>query len=426
MEATPPAVDLGQQETHVLAPENLPPPDHVPRAAPPDARDFGPKERLALVIELIESGESTSVVAARHGLLPRALRSWSNTHNVRALEIINKKRKELKESIKQTVKESQQMESKKDVPYQRRNSPVSEEVKEKALKLVLAGGNVKGVAKEFGMSPHTVRKYYEEKTGKKLRIWEIIKKVAKSNAAEIGAAPIGGGRLIKTKTGERRLFSAKEQILYAVRYKKLKINNYNEGAKVLGVGPNALRDWVMKFDQMKPQKRGAAARYAETGEGPPPSSREAMQIKVLERIEAGERATDLAQEIGVHPSSLRNWWDKYRQGKEWPAQKRYMGQELSQPKQLRGPQKKTLKRMAIRDALISNGEVIAAQDLGAENITQANGHPIPISTGKAMRDVIIFLQLARDEFDRDIRAGHMRCDNPAMLHAMLALHSATK
>jgi hypothetical protein len=47
-------------------------------------------------------------------------------------------------------------------------------------------------------------------------------------------------------------------------------------------------------------------------------------------------------------------------------------------------------------------------------------------TGKAVHDALVFLQLARDEYMKAIKAGSMRADDPIMLFPMLALHTLSK
>lgn len=408
MESQPPI-----EAVNTLPPENLPPANHVP--VPLGPRVFDQRQKLAIVIELVKSGEPTSVIAARHGILPRLLRNWSNAYNARAFEVIKKEQA-------------------------------------------------------------------EKQTGKKLIQVELIKE---------SEVPMEKAKEETPKKVQRRTFSDKEKILYAVRFKKLGVS-LDEGAKQLGVSGSSLDRWTREFAKIETHKRAGIVRGANSGQ-----LEEQIKLKTLKRIVAGERPSELARELKVHSSSIKNWWAKYRPKEPWPKQPttrpeagaaaspirarnildtraaaaverikdgelisdiatelkvgpgtvrhwwRALNGNRKWPKQYgmkqlgtkrakgggrkpNGPQRKTLQRMAVRDALISNGEVIAAQEVSAENMTHANGHAQPISTGKAVHDATIFLQLARDEFQKAVKAGKLRVDDPTMLLPMLALHTLSK
>ena len=455
---------------NILPPENLPPPSHVPVAETP--RVFDQRQKLAIVMELIKSGEPTSVIAARHGILPRLLRSWSNTHNARAFEVI---KKEQAEAV------NPKPPPKAPAPSKKRRfdfAPKPEAMKAEAVHRVLNGERAIDVARHFGISPKVVRNWYEKQTGKKLIQGELIKESEKPMEKAKG----DNGNKVR-----RRVFSDKEKILYAVRFRKLKLS-LKEGAKQLGVSVSALKRWLSDFEKIEPHRRSGAVRGAMSTT----QLEEGIKLATLKRIAAGERPSVLARELKVHSSSLKNWWAKHRPKEPWPKQpttrpkgstspikarnimdtraidaiKQVENGELisdvamrlevgagtvrnwwralkgsdNWPKQYgvkqigghrptgkrNGPQKKTLQRMAVREALISNGEVIAAQELSAENVTHANGHAQPISTGKAVHDATIFLQLARDEFQKAVKAGKLRVDDPTMLLPMLALHTLSK
>jgi transposase len=467
---------------NTLPPENLPPLEHVPLTPP--ARVIDAKARLALVIELVKSGESMSAFSARHGLLPRTMRHWSNVYNKRAIEIIQKQQAEAvtpkpppaprvakkrrfdfkpkseamkAEAVrrvlagevvpdvarslgvsakvirnwyeKQTGKKLEQAKLHKELkdmgksipPRAHKYAGVRDELKQEAVKMIEAGKVLKDVAKELGMSTHTIRMAFEKQTGEKLRVYKVRSALAVARAEREGAIPeVTGGRVIQTATGARRLYSEKEKILFAVRFKKLKIESISDGARALGVGASALRDWVIKFDKMKPQQK-AAISNAEHGK-----ISDETKLKAIAAIDDGRTARNIAQELGVHQDSIKHWYLKT--GRKWPSQWKAKANAQNEvfKRGPNGPQKKTVARMQVREALISNGEVIAAQQLSAENVTHANGHAQPISTGKAVHDATIFLQLARDEFQKAVKAGKLRVDDPTMLLPMLALHTLSK
>lgn len=422
MESQPPI-----EAVNTLPPENLPPANHVP--VPLGPRVFDQRQKLAIVIELVKSGEPTSVIAARHGILPRLLRNWSNSYNKRAFEIIKKEQAEAAnyQPEKQTGKKLEQANVKelKDMgksipPRPHKYASVPEEIKKKTVKMIKAGKVLKDVAKELGLSTHTARMAFEKDTGVKLSVHKLRGALAVAKATAAGPLPeVTGGRVIETSTGARRLYTEKEKFLFAVRFKKLGVN-LSDGARALGVGLSALRDWVIKYEKMKPQQK-AAISNAEHGK-----ISDETKLRAIAAIDEGRTARDIAQEIGVHQDSIKHWYLKT--GRKWPSQwkAKANAQRATFKRAPNGPQKKTLQRMAVRDALLSNGEVIAAQELNAENMTHANGHAQPISTGKAVHDATIFLQLARDEFQKAVKAGKLRVDDPTMLLPMLALHTLSK
>lgn len=415
------------EAVNTLPPENLPPANHVP--VPLGPRVFDQRQKLAIVIELVKSGEPTSVIAARHGILPRLLRNWSNSYNKRAFEIIKKEQAEAAnyQPEKQTGKKLEQANVKelKDMgksipPRPHKYASVPEEIKKKAVKMIKAGKVLKDVAKELGLSTHTARMAFEKDTGVKLSVHKLRGALAVAKATAAGPLPeVTGGRIIETSTGARRLYTEKEKFLFAVRFKKLGVN-LSDGARALGVGVSALRDWVIKYEKMKPQQK-AAISNAEHGK-----ISDETKLRAIAAIDEGRTARDIAQEIGVHQDSIKHWYLKT--GRKWPSQwkAKANAQRATFKRAPNGPQKKTLQRMAVRDALLSNGEVIAAQELSAENTMHANGHAQPISTGKAVHDATIFLQLARDEFQKAVKAGKLRVDDPTMLLPMLALHTLSK
>lgn len=371
-------------------------------------------------LEKVVRGIGLQDVARELLVSPKSIRVWYFKKFGKKLEA-----REIKRAAQMEGKQTMERAKAKN-PF----APVSEEAKAKAVKMIKSGVVLHDVAKQLGISTYTIRMAFQKETGEPLKVWKLQAEVMKQRAQKAGVAPSFTAKEIMTKTGPRKLYTEKEKILYAVRYKKLRIDNVTEGARILGVGNAALRDWVIKFDAMKPQARGAAARHAEPAaepaEGKDPIPRK-EKLKALERVAAGERATDVAQEFGVHPTSVRNWWQKLRTAEPWPAQIAFMGKKVGPVTVKRGPQKKTIDRISVREAVLSNSQVITAEMAEAAQATQhLNGHAQPISTGKATHDALIFLQLARDEYQKAVKAGKMRVDDPTMLFPMLALHTLSK
>jgi transposase len=287
----------------------------------------------------------------------------------------------------------------------------------------------------------------------------------------------------------RRIISDKEKVLYVVRWKKLK-TSLLQGSKQLGVSESALGKWVKAFEKQKlsPAQKAAlsnaehgtipqetkfkaiaeidaglpasevakkygvhkdsvkdwyrktgrpwpnqwrviakAKQKALSGDGPTGKYKHAADEHraAIERVANGERARFVAQEYGVTIGALYNWWEKYRPKEKWPSQAKWLGATIDKGAP-RGPQKKTRDRMSVREAVLSNSRVLTAQAQLVNPPEEINGNHQPISTGKATHDALIFLQLARDEYMKAVKAGKMRVDDPTMLFPMLALHTLSK
>jgi transposase len=284
------------------------------------------------------------------------------------------------------------------------------------------------------------------------------------------------------KRARRRVFSDKEKILYAVRFRKLKLP-LKQAAEQFGISKSSLERWVRDFGKIEAHKRSGIVRGASSST----QLEDAIKLKTLKRVAAGERPSEIARELKVHASSIKNWWAKYRPNEKWPKQStaavkhdgavkprnimdtrasaavaRVAAGELISdvaadlevgpgtvrswwetlkrnknwpnqygPKHIgtkrqHGPQKKTRDRMSIREAVLSNSRVLTARQELVNAPEEINGNHQPITTGKATHDALIFLQLARDEYMKQVKAGKLRVDDPVMLFPMLALHTLSK
>lgn len=520
MESAPAPVE----EVHTLAPENLPP-EMAPRTA------FNPKifdraRKIEIVAELMQSGLPTSKMAAKvsadSGCIVTApqLRGWSNAYASEATKLLKarnaerllgppipndtpetrdaytpgERRKILAQyhasglgleagaqavGVKHdTLRKWLAAEAAAKKPYPTRKAiagpgaNISDKTREAALEKLVAGIGVETVAHELLVSPKSIRVWYFKKFGKKLEAREI-KRAAKMADVKQAKEP-----------ARRRLFTEKEKILYAVRYKKLGIDNWEEGARRLEVSPSALREWVKMFEKLKPQQKAAVkiaahgkisaevkadavaaiargedwakvaqdvgvhrdsikAWYLKTGKKWPspwaarsksPNVKAAQLRNPLDprapdavaEIEGGKLISDVSKSLGVMTGTLRTWWRAIKGDKKWPNQYG-MRSARRAPSKPYGPQKKTLDRISLREAVLSNSQVITAEMAETAQATQhLNGHAQPISTGKATHDALIFLQLARDEYQKAVKAGKMRVDDPTMLFPMLALHTLSK
>jgi transposase-like protein len=292
----------------------------------------------------------------------------------------------------------------------------------------------------------------------------------------------------------RRIISDKEKILFVVRWKKLK-TSLVQGSKQLGVSESALGKWVKAFEKLNPRAKGGLVNSATSSE----HLSDEIKIATLKKIAAGQRPSELARELKVHASSLKNWWTKYRPKERWPKQpttrpsfvpspfsrtgeskkgaarnvldtraadgiarvtagelisdvakdlkvgpgtvrnwwqaingnkkwpSQYLGRMSKEDfRKTRGSQKKTRDRISVREAVLSNSRALTAQTELLNAPEELNGALQPIATGKAMHDILVFLQLARDEWAKEIKAGNVRVDYAPMLYTMLALHRAGK
>lgn len=500
MEATPP------EEVHIIAPENLPPevrPAPLPKFNP---AIFDRARKIEIVAELIQSGTSTSKMAAKvstesHCLVtPPQVRGWMQAYNVAARELLKVRQAEhilgpapeegekrgfytpaeRREILAQyhatglgpeaaaekinvpftTLKKWIAAEKAREKHYAPRKSVagpganITQAQRDAALAKVIAGASIESVSRELLVSHKSIRNWYKKKFGKPLEAREL-----KRNAMEKAK--------VKKKTTPKRVFTAKERILYAVRYRKLGIDNIEQGAQQLGVSATALRGWVKTFDNLKPANKTAAV-IAEHGQISDEKRREAIaqvdagvpasevakafgvhrdsvinwyrktgrklpdqwQAKAnalkaafakpqarpqntispraadaIKRIENGELFSDVAEELGATASTLRHWWRVINGNKRWPKQYGIKNNR---------PHKKTRDRLNVKEAILSAQE-IQDEDLRRNEVA-------PVSTAKgATHDAIVFLRLARDECTKAIKAGSMRLDDKIMLYTMLAL-----
>jgi transposase-like protein len=340
------------------------------------------------------------------------------------------------------------------------------------------------VVKDGGSLPEVAAKY-PPLSVPQLRGWIQAYKMEVTTPMEIPTKS-------NAKASGRRIFTKNEKVLYAVRYKKFEIDNWEEGARRLGVSTSALTKWVKEFDALKPQVRGAMVRIANGNNVPPPPQKipehahkvaalldsghdirelakkngvhrdtikswwlksnpgkpwsesgsatrlarnelDPRAADAIKRVENGDLFADVAKDLGIAaPSTLRQWWRKLKGNDNWPKQygvkfSRTFKAKKVAPRNPYGPNKMTRNKMSVREAILSNSKIMTAQETQVTSATEyMNGHPQPISTGKAMHDAIVFLKMARDLATKQVKTGVMQVDDPLILFPMLALNALSK
>jgi transposase-like protein len=352
---------------------------------------------------------------------------------------------------------------------------IEAEARVTAVNRMLAGDRIQDVARDLLVSQKSIRNWYLKQTGQKLKARDLIKK--EPPKMETKPEPVKIPTPSTKKSTPRRFFSGKEKILYAVRAIKLGVS-IEQAAKQLKVGISPLRMWVKAFHKLKPQQKAAAkmaahgkisddvrykaiadieagiparevaekygvhrdsikAWYVSTGKKWPNQYDKIDRKKPLRRfrdtdpraidavnaVANGTRISKVADELGVKTGTIRMWWRHVKGNTDWPNQYTGQGGVKKFKRGPNGPQKKTLDRISVREAVLSNSMVLTAAQKGLEEL---NGHAQPISTGKATHDALVFLRLARDEYTKGVKAGNIQIDEPAMLFTMLAFHTLSK
>lgn len=457
------------EQTHTLAPENLPPDLIEPLSY--DPKVFDRPRKVAIVAELIKSGKPVSEICARHPpISPHQLRGWSNAYNVEAVKLL--KAEEAKrllgspdvteprrrdytpaERLKyiaayrasglgptdaskvlgvptKNLRRWLEAEAAIKEPYPKRKAVagpganITDETRAKAVERIKAGDALTDIQRDLLVSQKSLRNWWLKATGQKLKAG-AHRHMQERKPMETTITETPKPKASHAKPRQRRPFTEKEKILYAVRFQKLGVS-MAEGARHFDVSQSVLRRWVRAFQAMKPQARGAYARIEEGTNGLPVGGHikqvAARHREASEMLDSGVHIVEVAKKFKAHRDTVKAWWIKVNPGKPWSLTKKGGGKPY-------GPNKMTRNKMSVRDAVLSNSKVLTAQYsnqlAGAKDLDDVP-QPQQMATGRATHDAIIFLKMARDLAAKRVKSGAMQIDDPLLLFSMLALNALSK
>lgn len=388
-------------EVHVIAPENLPP--DLAQDAPPIYPKNWPREiKLKVVAQVVKEGGSLPEVAAKYPPLSvPQLRGWVQAYKMEVTSMENPTENKAKPK-----------------PQARRTFTEKEKIlyAVRFNRLKKQGIAIVDASKQLGVHETQLREW--------VKTFDTMKPQKRGAYTRIEEGTNGKGR--------------KGQLPIEPRHREAsalidKGGEIREIAKKFGVHRDSIKAWWLKVN---PGKKWTYSNAGGAGKGRGSQYDIEDKERAVERVANGDLFADVAADLGiVAPSTVREWWRRIKGNDDWPSQ---VGRKNTRtiaakkdatrkPYKPSGPNKMTRNKMSVREAILSNSKVMTAQETQVASATEyMNGHPQPISTGKAMHDAIVFLKMARELATKQVKTGAMQVDDPLILFPMLALNALSK